>query len=120
MLRPNQRASWIGYAMSYQLLGEFEMAYEILEEFRKTQPVGFKKKRDRLVEQTSTKISSFLSLFFQTKSSYDYENSELLMYQNMILAESGKAAAALTHLELNESDICDELSILEMKGTLYL
>ena len=40
------------------------------------------------------------------------------MYQNMVLAESGKTAAALTHLERNESDICDELSILEMKGNL--
>lgn len=36
-LRPGQRASWIGYAISYHLLKDHEMAFTILEEFRKTQ-----------------------------------------------------------------------------------
>jgi peptide alpha-N-acetyltransferase len=75
--------------MSWHLLGEYELAYEIVEEFRKTQTV---------------------------KSSYDYEYSELLLYQNMILADGSKFAAALAHLERHESDICDELSVLETKG----
>ncbi len=39
-LRPTQRASWIGFAMSYHLLDDHEMALKILEEFRKTQQVG--------------------------------------------------------------------------------
>ena len=39
VLRPGQRASWIGYAMSYHLLKDFDMALSILEEFRKTQMV---------------------------------------------------------------------------------
>ena len=38
-LRPGQRASWIGYAISYHLLKDHEMAFTILEEFRKTQNV---------------------------------------------------------------------------------
>ena len=41
MLKPTQRASWIGYAMSYHLLKDHEMALRILEEFRKTQAVSF-------------------------------------------------------------------------------
>lgn len=39
-LRPAQRASWIGYAVAYHLLEDFEMAAKIVEEFRKTQQVG--------------------------------------------------------------------------------
>lgn len=39
MLRPTQRASWIGFAMAYHLIGEFDMALKILEAFRKTQVV---------------------------------------------------------------------------------
>ena len=39
-LRPTQRASWIGFAMSYHLLDDHEMALRILEEFRKTQQVS--------------------------------------------------------------------------------
>lgn len=40
-LRPAQRASWIGYAVAYHLLEDFEMAAKIVEEFRKTQQVAF-------------------------------------------------------------------------------
>ena len=43
--------------MSYHLLKDYDMALKILEEFRKT----------------------------QKKTSYDYEYSELLMYQNMVI-----------------------------------
>lgn len=39
-LRPAQRASWIGYAIAYHLLEDYEMAAKIIEEFRKTQQVG--------------------------------------------------------------------------------
>lgn len=39
MLRPTQRASWIGYAMAYHLLNAHDMALKILETFRKTQMV---------------------------------------------------------------------------------
>ena len=38
-LRPGQRASWIGYAISYHLLKDYDMAFTILDEFRKTQNV---------------------------------------------------------------------------------
>jgi hypothetical protein len=36
-LKPGQWQSWIGFAMSYHLLGDYDMAQSILEEFRKTQ-----------------------------------------------------------------------------------
>jgi peptide alpha-N-acetyltransferase len=39
VLRPGQRASWIGYAMSYHLLKDYDMAMKVLEEYRKTQQV---------------------------------------------------------------------------------
>ncbi|WAR00461.1 NAA15-like protein [Mya arenaria] len=37
VLRPGQRASWIGYAMSFHLLKEYDMALKIIEAFRNTQ-----------------------------------------------------------------------------------
>lgn len=54
-LRPSQKVSWIGFAMSYHLLGNFEMALNVLEEYRKTQESHVKP--------------------------YDYEHSELVLYQ---------------------------------------
>ena len=38
-LRPTQRHSWIGYAMSYHLLHDYDMALKILNEYKKTQMV---------------------------------------------------------------------------------
>lgn len=35
-IRPAQRQSWIGYSISHYLLGMHEMAFTIMEEFRKT------------------------------------------------------------------------------------
>lgn len=53
-LRPAQRASWIGYAIAYHLLEDYEMAAKIIEEFRKTQQVGF--------DVTHTKFAHFDAL----------------------------------------------------------
>lgn len=92
MLRPTQRASWIGFAMSYHLLGDYEMANSILDAFRTN----------------------------QMKGPYDYEHSELLLYQNMVLAESGQYERALQHLQKFQSQILDKLSVKETSGEYYL
>ncbi|XP_044769016.1 N-alpha-acetyltransferase 15, NatA auxiliary subunit [Neomonachus schauinslandi] len=88
-LRPAQRASWIGYAIAYHLLEDYEMAAKILEEFRKTQ-------------QTSP-------------DKVDYEYSELLLYQNQVLREAGLYREALEHLCTYEKQICDKLAVEETK-----
>ncbi|UYV72753.1 NAA15 [Cordylochernes scorpioides] len=91
-LRPTQRASWIGFALSYHMLKDYDMALKILEEFRKT----------------------------QSKRPYDYEHSELLLYQNMVMREAGQYEKALNHLDLYEEQICDRQSLLEKRAQLYL
>lgn len=40
MLRPTQRASWIGYAMSFHLLEDYRNALSILETFLDQQQVS--------------------------------------------------------------------------------
>ena len=52
------------------------------------------------------------------KAAYDYEHSELLLYQNMVIQESGDYTAALEHLDKYEEQICDKLSLLETRGML--
>jgi len=91
-LRPTHKASWIGFAMSYHLLKDYDMALKILEEFRKT----------------------------QKKTSYDYEYSELLMYQNMVIRESGDIAGALEHFDKHEKFICDKINMKETRGRYLL
>ncbi|XP_041357444.1 N-alpha-acetyltransferase 15, NatA auxiliary subunit-like [Gigantopelta aegis] len=92
VLRPGQRASWIGYAMAYHLLKDFDMALKILEEFRKT----------------------------QMPKPYDYEHSELLMYQNLVMREAGMYQRALEHLTTFDKQMVDRLSMQEIKAQLLV
>jgi len=92
LLRPGQRASWIGYAMAYHLLKEHEMAIKILEEFRKTQPV----------------------------KPFDYEHSEMLLYQNMVFMDAEMYKEALEHLDTFDKQIVDRLSLKETKAKILL
>ena len=41
MLRANQRAGWVGYAIALHTLGEYENALNVLQTFRKTQEVTY-------------------------------------------------------------------------------
>ena len=91
-LRPTQRVSWIGYAMSYHLLNDYETAMNIIEEFAKTQ---------------------------QNKK-YDYETSEFLLYENMVLREAGLYSKAIEHLNKNESFIVDKLCVEELRAEAHM
>lgn len=47
---------------------------------------------------------------------YDYEHSELLLYQNMLIQESGDSEQALKHLDKNIELICDKVTVKETYG----
>lgn len=54
------------------------------------------------------------------QESYDYKHSELLLYQNQVIQESGKLDNALKHLEDHQSQILDKLVVKETMGDLCL
>lgn len=56
----------------------------------------------------------------QKGSNFDYEHSELLLYQNLVLQESGDYKSALKHLEDNQDQIVDKLTLNEHFGELNL
>jgi len=108
-IKPAQRATWSGLALSYHLSGDLEMASHILEEFCRSQ----KSVNRDLVEKLMKKM-------FNKNTDYDYEHSELLLYQNLVLRDSGKTDEALKHLEEHEEAIFDKIKVLELKGKLNL
>lgn len=85
--------------MSYHLLGDYDMALSVLEEFRKTQ-------QDRPAQAPD--------------KPYDNEHSELLLYQNLVLREAGQYEDALRHIQTYEKDIYNKLTLSEIKYDLYM
>lgn len=53
---------------------------------------------------------------FQQPKPFDYEHSELLLYQNMVMREAGMHVNALQHLQEYEHQIVDRLCVCETKG----
>lgn len=94
-IRPAQRQSWIGYSISYYLLGFYDMAFTIMEEFRKT-------------------------LFQDNQPKVDIEHTEMLFYQNMILRVQGRDQEAIEHLAKFENVMTDKLKIQEIKASQLL
>ncbi|KHJ95640.1 tetratricopeptide repeat protein [Oesophagostomum dentatum] len=91
-LRPTQKVSWIAYATAYHLLKDYEKALNILAEFIQN----------------------------NKPSSYDFEYSELVLYQNMILCEAGQLEEALSKLEENAAVIVDKVSYMERRGSILM
>ena len=48
---------------------------------------------------------------------YDYEHSEMLLYQNMVMMEAGMYEEALEHLKQYDKQIVDRLTVEEKTGT---
>ena len=98
-LKPGQRQSWIGFAMSYHLLGDYDMAQSVLEEYRKTQQERPTPPADKM---------------------YDTEHSEFLLYQNLVLREAKQYEEALRHINIHEKDIFNKLVVAEIKYDLHM
>lgn len=113
MLRSAQRVSWLSFAIAYHLLKDYSTAAKILDEFRRTQ----KQQKEQSNENQSTEDQSKKS---NHPEPIDYDQSETLLYEVMILTESGNHKEALDFLNKYSSQICDRLSVLECKVELLL
>lgn len=51
---------------------------------------------------------------------YDYEHSELLLYQNMVMMEAGMYKEAMQHLETYDKQIVDRLAVQETRAKLLM
>lgn len=141
MLRPAPKVSWIGYAMAYHLLKDYDMAISILDALHKTsvdtpstsnavdnanssRTSQGKGKGSRATGQTADgSKSSARSGSNDAKVpriAPNQENSELLLYHATILTEAGKYSEALDFLKKSKGKISDTLAVHEMKTQLLL
>ena len=73
-LKPTQRTSWVSLALSYHLTGHFDTALDMLQTFRSSQ--------DHVNRDL---VGEVMKKMFKKKINSDYEHSELLLYQNMVI-----------------------------------
>ncbi|CAI2349831.1 unnamed protein product [Caenorhabditis sp. 36 PRJEB53466] len=91
-LRQNQRVSWLGYIVAHHLLKEYNLALGIMAEYIKN----------------------------NTPPGYDFEFSELILYQNLIMREAGLPDVALQKLEENSTHIVDKVAYMETRANLLM
>uniref|UniRef100_A0A1I7UK25 TPR_REGION domain-containing protein n=1 Tax=Caenorhabditis tropicalis TaxID=1561998 RepID=A0A1I7UK25_9PELO len=91
-LKQNQRVSWLGYIVAHHLLKEYTLALGILAEYIKN----------------------------NTPPGYDFEFSELILYQNLVMREAGQPDVALQKLEENSTHIVDKVAYMETRANLLM
>ncbi|KAF9284862.1 N-alpha-acetyltransferase 16, NatA auxiliary subunit [Mortierella alpina] len=89
-LRPQNRQYWVAVAIAYQMMGKPELGVKVLAAYE-----------DTLKDLPSTP---------------DYEHSEMLLYHNSLLEETGDFQAALDHLASIEKHVCDRKAIMEKRA----
>ncbi|RKO93510.1 NMDA receptor-regulated protein 1-domain-containing protein [Blyttiomyces helicus] len=95
-LKPANRMYWIGLAISYHLLQKYETAEKVLTSFEES--------------LNETAVDGVV----------DFENSELALYKNMIIEESGDYPKALEHLKSCRSKVVDQRAWKEARARLLL
>jgi peptide alpha-N-acetyltransferase len=92
MLKPTQRANWMGFAMANHMLGRHQTATKVLEAYEN----------------------------IQDENDGPYEISELILYKVSILVEAGDLAGAYEVLQTCEAKIRDKLAMHEANASLLL
>ncbi|KAF9157176.1 N-alpha-acetyltransferase 16, NatA auxiliary subunit [Mortierella sp. AD010] len=94
-LKPQNRQFWIGLAIAYHMMGKPDLGIKVLVAYEET-----------LKDEVPAKP--------------DYEHSEMLLYHNSLIQETGDIQAALDHLETLEKHVCDKKAIKEKRAEYLL
>eukprot|EP01121_Diplochlamys_sp_Union-15-3_P011867 TRINITY_DN347_c0_g1_i3.p1 TRINITY_DN347_c0_g1~~TRINITY_DN347_c0_g1_i3.p1 ORF type:complete len:796 (+),score=157.32 TRINITY_DN347_c0_g1_i3:344-2731(+) len=90
-LKPDNKANWMAFAIASHLSGDHQKAIQIIKVFESL-----------------------------NESKKEWEDSEMVLYKNMIIEESGDLEGALKHLDEIEHKVLDKLAWREKKAELML
>mmetsp|Transcript_3402 Transcript_3402/g.7962 ORF Transcript_3402/g.7962 Transcript_3402/m.7962 type:complete len:877 (-) Transcript_3402:254-2884(-) len=93
LLKSDKRINWIAYAVGNHLLGDYKKCLHILDTFIKT---------------------------LDNDKVWDYQESEMFLYRNQVIQESGDKKEALKDLEKIEADARDKQYVWYTKSKLQL
>ena len=92
-LKPTNRNNWFSFALAAHLQKRYGQAVSIIESYEAT---------------------------LEGSPENDYEHSEMLLFKNMLIEESGDTARALEHLDSIETQVVDKSGMKETRGQLLL
>jgi len=123
MHRSNLRSNWMGYAVAAHLAGSLSQAISVIRSYRSTQEAE-KEKEQKEQHDARGKIKNrppakSANKQLQETAKQAFETSELALYEATILEESGQLQEALDVLASRESEICDLMSLHQMRANLY-
>ena len=96
--RPQFKAYWLGFAVSFELLGRFDLAEKVVHVFNDST-------KDQKIAPSPLA---------------DYEESEVIMYVNHLIEMNGDFQRAMDHLETKRAFIKDTTAWREAKGNYSL
>lgn len=99
--KSNQKQNWFGFAVACHLAGDLEKAINVIDAF---DAVEKEKEKDEKKEHEAEE---------------KYERSEVLLYKNLILEETGDYPRALKHLEEVENELVDREEVTQRKADYY-
>ncbi len=101
------------YAIGAHLSGNYKLAVHVLDSFRKTV--------DDPTKAAAAAASSSSSSSSSAKKKLSFEDSELLVYRNQVILESGELEEALTDLNNIERDgVSDSLALRTRRAAILL
>lgn len=106
LLRPSERATWLGCALAYHLTGDHITAVNLINEYLKS--TNTKMEQEQFEEHSRRAAAKM------------YEQSELLLYYISILLECKRYEEALQQLHLHESEIVDKVAFFEYQAEIFL
>ncbi|OLL26716.1 N-terminal acetyltransferase A complex subunit nat1 [Neolecta irregularis DAH-3] len=92
-LRPEQRQNWSALALAQHLSNDYSAAESTLASYQAT---------------------------LKRVNPWDLENSEALLYHNMVIYQSGDIERALSHLQSIELNVLDKLTVAELHAKYLL
>ena len=92
-LKPTNRNNWFSFALAAHLQKRYAQAIGIIESYEAT---------------------------LEGAPENEYEHSEMLLFKNMLIEESGDTLRALDHLDSIETQVVDKLGMKETRGQLLL
>jgi tetratricopeptide (TPR) repeat protein len=107
-IKPQNKASWIGLAISYHLLKDIKMAVKVLDAYEGT-----------LTQRSKTDAESTKSIGREERFS-EIELSEILLYKISMLIEAEHYQEALDQLVAMEKSIYDKRAYKEFLAFTYL